>query len=482
MGSIRIKDFKGGLDLRRLPETTTGGTLIHAQDCRVNRGGEVEQRADFVEVYTAPTGATKGLAARADKLVLFGTGTAPGDLPANFDYLQIVHPDGALIDGVRSWEIFGDEIVSVVIFFGGPTNEIYVEETRVSDVNAPPNLVSGGKNPFAVHAQHQKLFAGASTGIFFSALRDPEDWGAGAGLGDGFVDLAFETGKTEAIRAIAKYDSSTALFSPNTISLWQFGEAPEDSQPLQQFFGLGAYSAYSTISYGDGDVVFIHESGIRSLRARDSTRAPGRSDLGAPVDGLVVPLYTPLDLRARALTAAVIEPQTGDLWVAIQDTIFVFSFDEKTKVSAWSTYKPGFVVEYMVVFGNRVYLRDDGDTIYVYGSESGLYSYSSDVNAEFWTPYLDADEPAIRKHVTDFNAVARGLWEVRIGYDPNDTDASDLLGRVYKTTYPDERLTAVGSGTHLSLRFRSLAPKSATEPARLASAMLHYAMDEQENS
>ena len=78
--------------------------------------------------------------------------------------------------------------------------------------------------------------------------------------------------------------------------------------------------------------------------------------------------------------------------------------------------------------------------------------------------------------------MARGLWEVRIGYDPNDTDASDLLGRVYKTTYPDERLTAVGSGTHLSLRFRSLTPASATEPARLASAMLHYNMDERENS
>ena len=45
MGTIWIREFTGGLDARRLPETTPGGVLIKGIDGHINRGGEFEQRA-----------------------------------------------------------------------------------------------------------------------------------------------------------------------------------------------------------------------------------------------------------------------------------------------------------------------------------------------------------------------------------------------------------------------------------------------------
>src|SRR5206468_3229300 len=61
MGSIWVKEFTGGLDTRRLPETSPGGTLVKAIDGHINRGGEFEQRAAFVPVFPLPKG-TVGLA------------------------------------------------------------------------------------------------------------------------------------------------------------------------------------------------------------------------------------------------------------------------------------------------------------------------------------------------------------------------------------------------------------------------------------
>ena len=72
MGSIWIKEFTGGLDARRLPETSPGGTLIRAVDGHITRGGEFEQRARFVRYADLPAGATKGLAATATGLFVFG--------------------------------------------------------------------------------------------------------------------------------------------------------------------------------------------------------------------------------------------------------------------------------------------------------------------------------------------------------------------------------------------------------------------------
>ena len=77
MGTIWVREFTGGLDARRLPETSAGGTLIRAKDCHINRGGEVEQRADFLKLYSAPLNATVGLAADRNGLVVFKVAQVP---------------------------------------------------------------------------------------------------------------------------------------------------------------------------------------------------------------------------------------------------------------------------------------------------------------------------------------------------------------------------------------------------------------------
>lgn len=483
MGTIWVKEFKGGVDTRRLPETTLGGALIFAQDCHITQGGEIEQRADFVHLWTAPPGECVGLAANSTGLVVFGHAAAAPVKPAWITYQQLQHPDGEQLQRVPSWTLFGNDLAVIGAFGSDPSvseRYIFVGNSRVVDTEAPP-YVGADAIPFALEPYATKLFAGAGSGLFSSASRDGMDWSTTLD-GAFFADMAFEVGQNADIRALASYEDYLAVFFPRAVVTWSLDVDPAASAKVQTLKGFGTFSSRTVISYRGSDVIFYDPTGIRSLRARDSSKSAYTADIGSAIDTLAQAAYDAAPVDRLEMASAVIEPKTGRIWLAIEDTIFVLSQYDVTKVTAWSVYKPGFVVDYMVVHNERVYLRS-GEDFYVYGSESGPYQYSDDVHAEAWLPYLDAGVPSQVKHLLGVDAACRGTWEVRIGYDPENLDATDLLARVDGTTYWKPRIPVdQGEGTHLGLRFRSRAPAGAEAPALLSSAVIHHNLDDQEDS
>lgn len=476
MGSIWIKEFRGGLDTRRLPETLPGGSLIHAQDCHITQGGEVEQRATFVLVWTAPTDTCVGLAAGEDALVVFGhLPDPPAGLPSNFEYQQLEHPEGGVaLVAVPSWRLYGGEVAAIGQFEDNEdgTRFLYLDGTHVSDNNAPPQI---GGDPVALGTASTKLFVAAGAAMYFSHNEDGSDF---TDAGAGFRNMAFYIGNGAQIKAFEAYERQLAVFSERVITLWATDADPDNIELMQQLGGFGTFSPRTTLQFRGADVLFYDLSGIRSLRARDSSGTAQTADVGSPIDTLTARAVEESSPERLDLAAAIIEPRTGRIWFAIGDTIFVLSHYDATDVTAWSIYKPGFEVDGLAVLGDRVYLRS-GNDIYVYGSESGPYTYSSDVHAEAWLPYLDANVPSQTKTILGVDAAVRGTWEIRIGYDPRNLSATDLVARITQTTYPDGRVPVdQGEGTHIGLRFRSMAPLSDTEPARLSSAMIHHNLDE----
>ena len=76
---------------------------------------------------------------------------------------------------------------------------------------------------------------------------------------------------------------------------------------------------------------------------------------------------------------------------------------------------------------------------------------------------------------------ARGTWEVRAAYDPMNLSASDKVAIVTETTFNHHRVPMNGESTHLSVRFRSIAPADTTTPAKLGSVVLHHDLDNDED-
>lgn len=696
MGTIWVKEFTGGLDVRRLPETTSGGVLMKAVDGHINRGGEFEKRAAFVPVYSLPTGATKGLAAGKSSLYVFGD-AAPPSLPVGVSYQRLQAPDGTTaLTRVPSYDLYAGKIYAVGNFADGSRYHFYdavrvpgwfdgrarasfsvtggtgsstimvavdgidimssavtwstsntetasliadainsalttpdysatavgetvniVNETAGAAANGrvvsftlasgftvtpdtglvladgidptPATAASGsftvtgggagvGNEVTVIYIDGVEIMGGAvahtgnnsttaaaivtaingytsspnytatsvgavvtitasdagSTvngksinitvggnvtvgsvqamaggtdaqatfvpGTFvktigsrmhavsgpyehFSGIEQPTKWTTET-TGAGFIDMSTQASGAETLTSLAKYQQFVAVFAERVIQIWNFDSDPANNAQRQVLNNTGTASPNSVTQFGDNDLFYLDESGVRSLRARDASNAAATSDIGVPVDPLITEVLRSLTTEQRERVIGLIEPRDGRFWLIMAGRIFVFSFFSGSKISAWSEYTArtqtgevitNFEVEDACVFRRKVYLRS-GDTIYAYGGLGDELEYD-DVEAEAWLPYLDANAPTKFKFFQGVDAAIEGVWEVRAAMDPTNLDASDKIATVYKTTFGEDKIDGLGNSTHISLRFKS----KGSGAAKVSSAVIHYAGQEDED-
>lgn len=482
MGNVWIREFSGGLDVRRLRETSPGGTLIRAIDCHINRGGEIEQRADFVPVYNLPPG-TKGLAASPTGLVVFTGSTGVAGMPAGVTAQALNWPLGGALERVLHTTLFNGQIAAIGQFANvvtGFTTYTFINGVRITDANVPP-FRAGSSNPAALLTAVQKLHIGAGPDLFFSAINDGTDFGAGAGAGDGFFSVSTHARGMEVLTGLAPYSEYVVAFSRRATVVFYLDPDPNLNRRAQVLNNTGAFGPRCIVEFGDQDIFYLDPSGIRSLRARDSSNSAATTDIGSPIDALVLDQIDSLPLDTIQRAVGIIEPRDGRFWLAIKDRIWVFSFFTSSKISAWSEYRPGFDVDDMVEFEGRIYVRS-GDTIYAYGGIGPKPQYSASVQAEAWLPYLDADQPSREKWIAGIDAAVRGTWEISLGFDVNNIDASDKIATISRSTFGEGTIPAEGSGTHMSLRFVCKAPESPTAPGIVSSALINFDRDAEEDA
>lgn len=702
MGTIWVKELVGGLDTRRMPETTPGGVLMKATDGHITRGGEFEKRAAFVPTYPLVDGYTLGLAGTRDGLVVFGHLEAP-DMPDGVAYQQLEHPDGEtaltrilshdlyagilyvvgeFADGSRhhfyngqritDWfdgrarasfsvtagdgtstmtdltvngvSIIGatvtwatsntntaaliaaainadtsspeytatsvGEVVNVIATTPGPTSNGYkivptvtnglgIEPTDIelaggadpltiypvgvdgkaratfqvtggtgssqltaltvngvsiitgtitwatsnaataaaiaASINAKVSnpeytatvtgdrftiiseatgtaqngfaivltvasgltlsptsgTLAGGVNPASsfqpgsfVRTFGTKLYSVSDSNLHFSGIDQPTKWTTNA-VGAGFVDMTKQASGTEQLEAVAPYQNNIAVFSESVTLIFYVDPDPNLNRIIQVLGNTGTGSPRSVTQFGDNDIFYLDESGLRSLRARDSSNSAATTDIGVPVDSLIVAKLQGMSDIQRDQVIGLINPSDGRFWLIMGDEIFVFSFYANAKVSAWTTYVPSyepevgdeqitFHVEDAVIYRRKVYVRS-GDMIYAYGGVDTVPVYD-DVVAEAWLPYFDADRPTAPKQWQGIDAALEGEWEVLAAMQPTNLSATDRIGVLNRTTYNEQRVMAVGNSSHISLRFRS----KGDGPAKLSAVVIHYAGDDEE--
>lgn len=578
MGTIWVKELTGGLDTRRMPETTPAGVLSRATDGHITPGGEFAKRAAWVAEYTLPPG-TLGLAYDRQTLVVFGSDPDPG-VPTGVAYQQLQHPDGVtalarvrsfalfagliyvaaefadgsrhhfydgvrvadwydgrarasfqvtgasggtiniLIDGVAimasavSWgtsnsataaaiaaavnsntstpdyeaTAVGDIVNLISVTPGSAANGRAVTLTLATGMTTTPStglLLSGGLDatttfqpgPY-LRTVRKKMYATSGSLLHFSGIAQPTKFTTDA-TGAGFIDMAGETEGAEALAAVVEYQSNLAVFAGDAVLIWYIDPNPDLNRIVQVLGNTGTDCPLSVTQFGDSDVFYLHESGLRSLQARDSSNAASTSDLGVPIDTLVREQLQGLTETERENVVGLINPGDNRFWLIMKDLVFVFSFFKNAKVSAWSTYSlttqasedvdpVAFEADAAVRFRRKVWVRS-GDTIYVYGGSAANEVYDA-TEAEAWLPFYDGGRPTMKKTWQGFDAAVEGQWVVRAAMDPTNQTASDKIATISATTYNDERMAAVGASTHLALRFRS----RGTGPAKLSSAVIHY--------
>lgn len=335
-------------------------------------------------------------------------------------------------------------------------------------------LLDGANSTIApgsyVKAIGSKIYFVSDSDTVFSGVGTPTSFNTDT-TGAGFIDMAAEAAGSEHLTALARYNQYVAIFAGRTTQIWYMDPDPDLNKQIQVLYNTGTFAPGSVTQFGDHDLFYLDETGIRSMRARDASNSASTDDVGVPIDTLIIDKLQTMSLADRLKVFGLIEPSEGRFWLCMLDTIFVFSYFSGSSINAWTTYKPGFNIDGAAIFNQKVYLRS-GDDVYVYGGFGAVPVYDG-TQAEAWLPYLDAGEPATPKKITGIDIAAQGTWQIALAMDPSVQASSEVVAVASGTTYLGPNITAAGQCNHVSPRFKSIG----SGPAVLGAAVIHHDLE-----
>lgn len=323
-----------------------------------------------------------------------------------------------------------------------------------------------------------KVYSVVRSLLYFSALNDPTQWFIAGEetppLGAGFINMGNQADGAEELIATAVYQGLLAIFARNSVQIWTIVEDEDSNAYSQTLSNTGTRAPRSVLSYGNNDVFYLHDSGVRSIRARDTTNTAYVTDAGTALDTFLQQYMATLSETQIAQAVAIMEPQDNRYWLALGQRIFVFSYFPGSKITAWSYYDVaddiGADITEFARIGRRIFARA-GDMVYVYGGLDGATYPDADVAPLIVeTPFLSGKTPATIKNILGFDAAFDGTFDVRLLPAPNNEAVELRIGVLEGITFNAERDAIEVETAVAALKFTS----KNDGQAGLANFALHY--------
>jgi len=338
-----------------------------------------------------------------------------------------------------------------------------------------------GVTPTFCFTFNDKVYLLAGSTVYFSAVAEPTVFNDPDAVDNGYITLTNHYATPESLIAIASFQGRLVFFSRQGVQIWTTPADPASWQLNQVFEFIGTRSPLSVKTAGDFEVFFLDETGVRSLRVRDSTLNAFSEDLGNPIDDLVQAKLVASSEAQKDAACAIVEPSSKRYWLFLKDTIYVFSNFPSSKIAAWSKYLPTYALagvqttftpEKFVVYQGQVYCRA-GNSLYRYGGTDNN-TYDNAV-ATVELPWLDAKTPATRKSSKGLNVVMSGAWTLQAGMDPVSGTLNDIFSGTL-SSFDKGIVPYTDQGTHFKLK----AVTTGSTAAKLASLIYKFELGEEE--
>lgn len=326
--------------------------------------------------------------------------------------------------------------------------------------------VAGLRAAPALKVHKNKMYAAHEATLLFSGVAEPTKWKA-ENTGSGAVDMSSQASGFEDITAISVYQNNLAIFSQDVTQIWFVDPDPDSNQQLQVLENIGTRSPGSVAGFGDSDNFFLSDTGVRSLKARDSSNAAAISDVGTPIDTLLVDALASLTEAQVTGARAIIEPKDGRYILSLGTIMYVFSYFSTSKVSSWSTYERGFQVDWFAKSGTKVYARA-GNAIYLLGGSNGVTYDNAPVVVEI--PYVDGNKLANFKDWTALDMAVEGTWLVEYNSDPNQPEVWETIATIDKHTIGELNNAVQAFAPVFKLKFTNVSSTA----ARIGTILVHY--------
>ena len=113
--------------------------------------------------------------------------------------------------------------------------------------------------------------------LSFSAVGDATNWTTGTGAG--FINLSTQDRGRRATGHLEIYYDKLSIFSSRRRKIWSVGSGPAAERPESGAARRGHDLAAGPLQYGSGDVLYLNQTGIRSIRARDASNSGAVTDM-----------------------------------------------------------------------------------------------------------------------------------------------------------------------------------------------------------
>jgi len=324
----------------------------------------------------------------------------------------------------------------------------------------------------SAYVYRKRIYSTAGSLLRYCVLSDPTDWTTTAvtATDSGLINMSSDSEGSQQLLGAATYQGDTAIFGRDTIRIYTLSADADENTIVDTLEQTGTMAAGSIIAYGNLDVFYLDDSGIRSIRTRDGYNAAYVSDVGSAIDAFVQAYMAEAGEETVSRAVAAIDVIEGRYWLAIDERIFALSYYPSSKITAWSYIEPGFEVQELVRVGKRIYVRS-GNTIYLYGGAAGTtYPSDNEQNIVAETVFMSANDPAGRKRINGFDMGGENDWYVELLVDPDDTTKAIPVGTVNCVTYNLDAIKVPGHAALVALRFTC----DEGGDASLSNFALHY--------
>lgn len=332
--------------------------------------------------------------------------------------------------------------------------------------------VTGLNTGSSLKVHKNKVYTASLSTLLFSAVAEPAQWKT-EDIGSGAIDMSTQASGFEDVTAIGIYQDNLAVFSRRATQIWFVDPDPDANTQLQVLNNIGTRSPGTVVSFGDSDVFFLSDTGVRSLRARDSSNAAAVSDVGTPIDTLVVADMASLTEDQIEQGQGIIEPKDGRYIMSLGGKMYVFSFFSSSKVSSWSTYERNLQIQRFVIAGNKVYARA-GNSIYLLGGDNGETYDDEEVIVEL--PFMSANKDATWKRWTGIDIAVEGTWDIYVCTDPNRPTTFEKVATVHEHTFNEMKAGMIANAPMIKMKFVN----TSEGYGRIGAIVLHFETERDE--
>lgn len=209
--------------------------------------------------------------------------------------------------------------------------------------------ISGGSLTCGI-TLNNRIFVGNGSTFNFCAIGDPTGWEE-QDTGAGYVEALRQFGVQDIVNGFASFQGKLAVFGRHNTTIWNIDADPANFTREQVLRNIGTFASQSIQGLGQLDVLFLDDTGVRSLRARENTLNAFPIDLGSPIDTIIQAVLLSLSESEKATAVSVVEPVSKRYWLYLSGVIYVFSYYESSKIIAWSTYLPTYELD-VTITGN----------------------------------------------------------------------------------------------------------------------------------